>query len=509
MELRHQYRDHLARPLTEATSERRAWVGAAAIIVVLTAYRFWASAHVGLAADEAYYWLWSRRPATGYLDHPPMVAWWIWASTTIFGDTELGVRALSVISAALTSVAIFATARNLGLNPTVASRGAVWFNATILVGVGAILITPDAPSVLFWALTVWVLADIRCTGDGRMWLLAGAFAGLGCLSKYTNLFLGGGILVWLVLDRDARRWFLSPWLWAGGAVAVLVFLPALLWNADHGWISFAKQFGRISADGVRLAYVGEFIASQVGLLNPIIAVFVGLGAWLAVKRIGRRAGAEEGALLFLLVLCAPLVLYMLVHSLHARVQGNWLAPVYPALALLAAVAAAGVTSRLMKRLAGIAAPVGILVSVLALGYFAAPPPTPFGQQTPAERMVGWKDLAERIETLRAETGAGWIATADYGLTGELAFYGPGTELVQQVDERQRYLFDRIDPSVTTAPALLVLPEERSDLKKFRRCFASLEPVGSVEREGPDGPVATYLVWRAEGARKDILRRGCR
>ena len=138
---------------------------------------------------------------------------------------------------------------------------------------------------MFWALAVWVLADIRRTGTGWLWLLVGLFAGLGCLSKYTNLFLGVGVLLWLLVERDARRWFLSPWLWAGGIVAVLVFLPVLLWNADHDWISFGKQFGRISAEGIQLRYVGEFIASQVGLLNPLIARF----------RRPRRLAGTEGA----------------------------------------------------------------------------------------------------------------------------------------------------------------------------------------------------------------------
>ena len=315
----------------------REWLVAAAVISVLTAFRFWASAKIGLAADESYYWLWSRLPAAGYFDHPPMVAWWIWASTALFGDSEFGVRALSVVATAVTSYAVFATARNLGLSEAIASRGAIWFNATILVGVGAILITPDSPSVMFWALAVWVLADIRRTGTGWLWLLVGLFAGLGCLSKYTNLFLGVGVLLWLLVDREARRWFLSPWLWAGGLVAILVFLPVLLWNADHGWISFAKQFGRVAAEGIRLQYVGEFAASQIGLLNPLIAVFVGFGAWLGLRSFARRRRLSEGALVFLLALSLPLIAYMAVHSLHARVQGNWLAPVYPALVLLGAI----------------------------------------------------------------------------------------------------------------------------------------------------------------------------
>jgi hypothetical protein len=200
---------------------------------------------------------------------------------------------------------------------------------------------------------------------------------------------------------------------------------------------------------------------------------------------------------------------MVVHSLHARVQGNWLAPVYPALALLGADAAATASSRFLDGLAKTATPVGIVVSVLALLFSVSPLPTPFGQRTPVERLVGWSGLAEDVEAFMEKSGAGWIATADYGLTGELAFYGPGTELVQQVDERQRYLFDQVDPSVTREPALLVLPTERSDLRKFQRCFTSLDPLGEIERIGPDGPVAVYGVWLAEGARKNILRRGCR
>lgn len=490
-------------------TKTRTWLAAAAVIAALTAFRFWASAQIPLAPDEAYYWLWSRELAAGYFDHPPMVAWWIWASTSLFGDTEFGVRALSIVASVVASYAVLATARNLALGESTAARGAIWFNATILVGVGAILITPDSPSVMFWALAVWVLADIRRTGDGWLWLVFGFFAGLGCLSKYTNLFLGVGVLLWLISDRQARRWFLSPWLWAGGVVAVLVFLPVLLWNAEHGWISFEKQFGRVAADGVQLRYVGEFIAAQVGLLNPLIAVFVGIGAWFGLRWLARRRDASEGAMWFLLALSLPLIAYMAVHSFHARVQGNWLAPVYPGLALLGAAAAAGVSSRLLDGLAKAAAPVGIVIAVFVLLFFVSPLPTPFGQRTPAERLVGWAGLAESVDRVMNDTGAKWIATADYGLTGELAFYGPGPDRVQQVTERQRYLFDTVDSKMTTLPALLVLNKDRSDLRRFRRCFASIEPVGEVDRNGPDGPVAVYKVWLAEGAREDILKRGCR
>jgi hypothetical protein len=177
--------------------------------------------------------------------------------------------------------------------------------------------------------------------------------------------------------------------------------------------------------------------------------------------------------------------------------------------LVAVVAALSVTSRWLIGLATLAAPAGIIVSVAALLFFIAPQPVPFLDRHPAERLVGWRDLAGQVERLRQDHGAGWIATADYGITGALAFYGPGPELVHQVDERRRYLFDTVDPSVAAAPALLVLPKERSDLRKFRRCFVAIEPVTEIRRPGPGGAVAEYKVWIATGARADILKRGCR
>ena len=199
---------------------------------------------------------------------------------------------------------------------------------------------------------------------------------------------------------------------------------------------------------------------------------------------------------------------MFVHSFHARVQGNWLAPVYGTLVLVGAIAAAAASARLLQGLARAAAPVGIVVSLLALGFFMSPTPTPFSLQTPAERFVGWRDLAAKVERLRQASGAGWIATADYGLTGELAFYGPGPELVQQVDERERYLFDSVDTRIIETPTILVVRKGRGSIHKLRLCFETVEPIAELDRIGPDGPVAAYRAWLAKGARADILTAGC-
>lgn len=136
---------------------------------------------------------------------------------------------------------------------------------------------------MFWALAVWALTAIFCTQPSWIWILVGLFAGLGCVSKYTNLFLGLGILLWLLIDPAGRRWLRSPWLWVGGIVACIIFLPVVLWNEQHDWISFSHQFGRIDVHQITLSYLGEFLASQLWLLNPLIVYFASFALGLAFQ----------------------------------------------------------------------------------------------------------------------------------------------------------------------------------------------------------------------------------
>jgi len=289
-----------------------------------------------------------------------MIAWWIWLSTLILGSSALGVRALPVLSVLLTSIAVFGTGRLLW-NHSVALRAVLWFNAMILVSIGAVFSTPDAPSTMFWALTVWALSAIYCTKRSWLWIAVGLLAGLGCVSKYTNLFLGLGVISWLFIDPTSRHWYRRPWLWAGGLMAGLVFLPVFLWNQEHDWISFSQQFGRMTVQHITPRYLVEFFASQFGLLNPLIAYFTLVAVVTAFRE---PNGCRSNPSVFLISIAAPLVAYMMVHAFHDRVQANWLAPIYPQLALLAAAARGEEpgASDINGRLARAVVPLGCAIS---------------------------------------------------------------------------------------------------------------------------------------------------
>ena len=243
-----------------------------AAIAALTLVHGLVAAFAGLTEDEAYYRLWALSPAMSYLDHPPMVGWMIAVGRWIAGDNPFGIRLLALAGSLLGPFVLWRTARIL-FGPVVARR-AVWFALAMpLLAVGSVVMTPDAPSVLFWGLAGWALAELYVSQRADWWLAFGLFAGLGLLSKYTNLFVGAGVLLWLVLLPGNWHWFRSWQLWAGGAIAALLTLPVVVWNANHGWASFAKQFGRVaSGTHFTLTYFFELVGGYIGLASPLIAV---------------------------------------------------------------------------------------------------------------------------------------------------------------------------------------------------------------------------------------------
>ncbi len=465
------------------------------ILALLTLARVAAASFAGLTEDEAYYRLWALAPAASYYDHPPMVGWWIAAGRWLAGDDALGVRLLGIWSALLGSLALWRTAFLLSDNATTAGRATLWLNATPLIGIGAVLMTPDAPSTLFWGLTLWAMVELSRSGRAGWWAAVGLFAGLGLLSKYTGLFLGAGLVLWLLASREGRRWLMTPWPWLACLLALALFMPVILWNHAHDWVSFHKQFGRAAASGWYLRYLPEFLGAELGLLNPLMVPFVVIGCWVA----GHQARRGDAAVGLLLATSLPFLAYLLFHTLHARAQANWAAPLYPAAALLAALAAERLEPRpgwvagFLSGLGRFVAPVGIGVGLLALVHAVAPIGGPVVKADPTKQIRGWDVLAEEIARKADAVGAKWIATDSYGTTGELAFHLRNELPVLQLDERIRYLHLPVpDAALLAEPALVVVLERRDDPADLARRFASVTPLGTLDR--PDGH-ARYTLYR--------------
>src|ERR1700727_3114377 len=265
-------------------NEARLVRNTAVTVLALVLLRLVAAAWTPLTFDEAYYWMWSKALAGGYYDHPPMVAVVIRLGTMIAGDTELGVRLVSVLLALPMSWAVYRTAAILFGGHRLASSATLLLNATLMAAVGTMIVTPDAPLLVASSFVLFFLAKVLETGRGAWWLAVGGAVGAALLSQYTALFFGPAILIWLVSVPKLRRWLISPWPYLGGLVALGTFAPVILWNADHHWVSFIKQIGRARIADFRPVFIAELIPTQFAFATPLVWILGAMGLYALARR---------------------------------------------------------------------------------------------------------------------------------------------------------------------------------------------------------------------------------
>lgn len=485
-------------------ADRRIVVALVAIFVV----RLIGGAVLPLSADETYYWLWSRHLAFGYYDHPPVVAWLIRIGTLLFGDTPFGVRVGGIFLSFAASWFVWRAGADLLGGEAKGAAATLLFNLTLMIGVETLAATPDAPSIFTAAVFLWAVVRFAKTDDGRWWLVAGAAAGLGLLSKYSALFLGAGAMLWLIASPRRRLVLTSVWPYLGAVLALVLFAPNILWNADHQWGTFAFQFGRVDRGGLSAKYIGEFFAAQAILASPFLLILSGYG-------LAAFAKVRDGDRFLVVALILPACAYFLVHALHARVQGNWPCFLYPALAIAAAggLYAAGWrgwVGRIKAWSARATVPVAVMILIAAYVQ-ALIGVIPLGRKDPLARLlaVGMPQVATRIENLRTAEHAGAVLTTDYATAGWMSFYLPRATPVALVGEDFRFP-DR--PGLKPPASVLYVCEDRQsrlglDKRDFIAAqFAQVTEIASIDRRRKGVAIAHYTVYRATGPKVTTIGR---
>jgi 4-amino-4-deoxy-L-arabinose transferase-like glycosyltransferase len=464
--------------------------GAAALwiaILVLLCVRAVMAGLVPITADEAYYWLWSRHLDFGYLDHPPAIAWLIRAGTFILGDTVFGIRFSGVLLSGVATLLVWKSAVALLKDGNLAAAAVLLFNLTLMANAELLAATPDMPSIVTSAAFLFCLAELQRTGRGAWWLWAGLAAGLGLLSKYSALFLVAGAFFWLAFSPAARRWLATPWPWAGAALALLVFLPNLVWQAGHDWETFAFQFSRVAGHRLTARFIFEFLGAQLGLASPLIFI-------LGVTGLARTRRGDD---LFLpAMLIWPGLLYFFVHALHDRVQGNWPCFLYPPFVILAVSAFA--RSGWRKWCARLAGPVA---AVFLIGVYAQLLTgfIPLGARDPLARLTGagFKPVADSLADLTRQKLAGAVLTTDYESTAWLRFYEPGLKVIQ-LGEANRYpTAPAPGPALLRQPLLYFVESKRDRNLEVGKYFSSVSPAAELRIGRQGAELTRYRIYTVQ------------
>jgi hypothetical protein len=463
--------------------QRHEMGGLIGLLALMMGLRLYSASLTGLAPDEAYYWLWAQHPALGYYDHPPMVAWLIMASTQLIGDSLLGVRLMFVGMTLILSLIVYDLARTLFTDKTIARRAVLWVNVSVLLSAGGMLATPDGPSVFFYSLACLALAKVWAGKTPYWWLIVGLMAGLGLQSKYTNFFFGLGVMTWFIFDRQARQHLLTPWPWLGGLLAFLVIAPNLVWNAHNDWASLDKQFSRLAGSGLNFTYLIEAVLFQALLLNPFVVAFL-IKAWGDALKFATCPPFNHIHLrpfTFLNALSLPMLLYMVIHALHDPVQGNWPAPVYPLVIMMAAATSVSFASPLWRGMRLGVVILGFSLCTFLLLYVSQAKGLRSQKSDPVDLMRFWPEFAEEIDQIRIKTDSMAIFTTRYELMGPLSYQLRAKSSLWAIAEKDRYPWQTpaLEQALVGRKVLIVEPAKQ--LVQLSNCFYDLNRLGAVQR----------------------------
>ncbi len=236
--------------------------GSLLLLHLLTASRY------GYFGDELYHMACGEHLAWGYVDQPPLIAVFAWLTRHLFGTSLFAVHLFPAIAGFFLVWLTGLITRELG-----GGRFAQAFAALCTASAGVYLIlhhlfTMNAFEPLFWMGCAWVVIRIIKTGNQKLWLGFGLLAGMGLENKYSMAVFGLAIVIGLLLTEQ-RQVLSRKWIWIGGLIAFLLFLPNLVWNFQHHW-PFLELMRNIRASGRDLPFTPfGYIKAQIFLMTPV------------------------------------------------------------------------------------------------------------------------------------------------------------------------------------------------------------------------------------------------
>ncbi len=396
-------------------------------LAVVTALRLLMADKFGLGVDESHYLLYSRHLAWGYFDHPPMVAF-LAAATTLLGDSVWLVRLGPIIC----SVISLALLRYLALVLYRDERVGFWaavlihlmpYQHLLLVG-----LLPDATLNLFWCGTLLAVWHALKTGKWSMWLLTGLLLGGALLSKYHSVLLAVCLLGYLISSRRHRNWLKKLQPYVAVLIGMLVFMPNIIWNARHDWISYSYQLGQGRGDGLDPGKFLQALGGQFGAWSPII-----FGLLIAVMVVKFRQPQISESDRFALWTSIPIFGFFCLAGLTNKVlphwtsMGWWTGSIALASILLQKMGSSAHLSQRWRRWTAAAVGTGFIMTALLYAALFLPivapvytwarnvslnlhlkipavkPLQPFEAGfNPSNELFGWQETARQVELMRTQ-----------------------------------------------------------------------------------------------------------
>ena len=402
-----------------------------------------------LNGDEATFWEWSRHLAFGYYAHPPMTAFLVAASTSIFSSFAYAVRLPAILLHLGTIVFCYLLGAEVLNNKKLALGAAILFALLPISLVIGTAMTTDANLVFCFTAAVYFTRKALIEEKKGHWYTAAIACGGMLLTKFMAFFFFPGLFFFLLFNKPYRKWFVAKEPYLASAIALAIFSPFLYWNYQNHWLTFQFNFyTRHREEGFDLIKPIKYIGGQMLAASPLIFVLIVIALLFFLIKIYRKQKLvtvqpkEKDSLLLLTYFVAFPLLYFAGNSLTVEVAPHWPAMIYaPALVLLLA----WINQLLLKngkdlyssKLYGSGAVSAFLISA-SLGFLVLFPKTlpdhllytaKVNDDAPVlSHYFGWHEIGQHIDTLKDEWEGKekglFLTSKDYSLASMLGFYTP-------------------------------------------------------------------------------------
>ena len=450
------------------------------LATVRLAIQFSGINHYGFFRDELYYMACGEHLAWGYVDQPPLIALIAWLVRHSLGDSLVAIRLLPALAGASTVFLTGVLARELGGGrfAQILAATAVLFAPAFLAFDGFLSMNAFEP--LFWIVCAVLAVRIVKGASQELWIVFGIVSGFGLENKHTMLIFGFGLIAGLVLSRQTNM-LGSRWIWVGGAVALAIFLPNLIWEAHHGWpqievVRNAQQFKNVA--------IGPFgfLWDDVLFLHPVaLPIWIAGLAWLLFAKEGKRY--RFLALTFLIVLGVFILL---------GGKSYYALPAFPVLLAAGGVALENYFAPASRLWLKVAYPLLLVLGGIVTVPFGVPilpvetflrysQSLPYASNVKTERdataalpqlyadMFGWDTMAESVASVyqqlpAAEQAGCAILAGNYGEAGAIDYYGPKLGLPKALSGHNSYFY--WGPRDYSGACVIVFGERSDEFKSF-------------------------------------------
>jgi 4-amino-4-deoxy-L-arabinose transferase-like glycosyltransferase len=448
-------------------SDRDLWL-LIALAAAKLAFHLATNGQYGFHRDELQTLSDSHHLDWGFVAYPPLTPFFAHVEWLLFGNSLIGFRSFAAMAQSIVFVVTGLIARRLGGG-----------RAAMLLAAFAVALSPVSLSAS--SLLMYVTFDFLCfvllayfvvrrieSGDARWWIAIGAIVGVGMMTKYTMAFFALGLVAGVFLT-PLRADLRGKWPWLGLALAVLVFLPNLLWLARHDFITLTfLQF--IHARDVRIGRTGGFWIDQI----KIAANFATVPFWLAGLWFLFFAEAGRRWRILGWMAVVPCVIFV-----FAKGRGYYAAPLYPMLIAAGSVQWQHWLDRrsLRMRRVGWAASAALLLcglvvlrACLPLAAVNSPHWALINELNGDFREeFGWPELTREVARIwnsltPAERAQGGLWVSNYGEAGALELYGPQYGLPPVISAVNSFWLR--GPPAVTPQTLVVVGSQRRDLEKY-------------------------------------------